>query len=359
MHCSLTAPVCLLLLLVSCSTKAAAGSNSSRRLLQNGEPAPGETVTLDFFYGPECGHCLNFLRQGILPLMEAGLPGDRVKLTVLPFIQLEGKLPVATEYWDQICMGTNTCFYSVAPICALKVNVPAAAPVDTPELAKAVHFAECNQARRLASHPNTGADVTPEMRAAEDAESRACAAQAGIEYSGVKACVEGGEGMRLVHSPGYTDRIVNYELVLQKSGEQMMPYIFLNGDVLRCDGTPTGIDCSAIWTPAGSDHLLAAPGSLLHVVCSRLAPQPAACAGVTPGRVKVGPTPACENCVEVGKFHWDEPHSAALRKFQALWLIGAVVVCAAVLGWVAWWRRHREGPMYVKTDARTSPLVEE
>jgi len=318
-----------------------------RRLNGEGE----STLTLDFLYGPDCPHCLTFLRKGILPLIQAGLPGDRVKLTVLPFVQLEN-VEIPVKYWDQICMQTNICFYAMAPLCALKVNVPAAVPVDSPVLARGVHFATCNQAKRMASHPSTGTDVTLEMRMAEDAESRLCAQQAGVPYGEIKTCVESGQGTSLVHHPGYRDRILKFEATLKKSGRQMMPYVYLNGDVLRCDIGDAGLDCSGIWTAAAGDKPLASPGSLLHVVCSRLKPQPVACKGVTSQRVKVGPTKQCENCVEVGAFRWQQSSGSHIG--PALGLASGAATGVAALGWLAWRRARHRSPGECEAEQATA-----
>lgn len=262
-------------------TAAASGNQShglrglagplSHLLQENAAPAgpAGNTVTIDFYYGALCENCLNYLRMALIPLLEAGLPGDRVKLSVLPYIKIEDKIPVEISFWDTYCRASDVCYYSLAPICALKVAVPAAVPVDSPELAKAVRFAECNQAKRLASHPNSHLDVTPEMQQTQDTESRDCAAQVGVPYDGpggIKACADGPESLQLVHSPGFTNRIVQYQHTLEGSGKQMMPYVFMNGDVLRCDGDAGGIECTGIWTPAGGDKLMQNRGSLAHVV---------------------------------------------------------------------------------------------
>eukprot|EP00421_Protoceratium_reticulatum_P035839 CAMPEP_0168482894 /NCGR_PEP_ID=MMETSP0228-20121227/65276_1 /TAXON_ID=133427 /ORGANISM="Protoceratium reticulatum, Strain CCCM 535 (=CCMP 1889)" /LENGTH=438 /DNA_ID=CAMNT_0008499335 /DNA_START=25 /DNA_END=1342 /DNA_ORIENTATION=+ len=338
---------CQLLAALAAADSALRGNASTgapaRSLLA--PPAPGAAqVTVQMYYGPACTNCLHFLEHAIRPLLDAGLPGDRVKVSVLPFVKIEENVPVAQNLWDQFCRSTDSCFYALAPLCALEASVPAAAPADSPELSRGVSFAQCNQARRLASHPSTSMEVSDEMRSAEDSESRACAAQAGMPYDGpqgVKACADGPKSLSLIHSPGYTGRVIAAERTLKLSGKQMMPYVFLNGDVLRCDGGEAGVRCGGIWSQAGGDRVLTHPGTLLHVVCSRLNPRPDACRGVSATPAKVGPTPFCENCNEVRSFHWDAERDEGRHPLKALGAASAAFVAAftvAALGWRALWR---------------------
>jgi len=274
--------------------------------------------------------------------MEAGLPGDQVKVSVLPLIKLEDNAVIPVSIWDMTCMAVNICYYAMAPLCALNVSVPSAVPIDSPELLKSVRFATCNQAKRLASHPCSGPDVTEEMRIAENSESSDCAEQVGIPYSEIKTCVENGAGTRLVHEKGYKDRVLKYTAVLTKSGTQMLPYIFLNGDVLRCDIDGAALNCYAIWTSVDGDQPLSSPGSLLHVVCSKLNPPPVACigAGASSKRTQVGPTPACENCVAVGTFQWS--HTAPSTNTLSMCILVAAAVALATLGSFGWKRANKK-----------------
>jgi len=193
-----------------------------------------------------------------------------------------------------------------------------------------VHFAACNQEKRLASHPGSSLQVTSEMRAAEEAESTACATQAGIPYAPINAGIESGEALRLVHSPGYTHRVQAYEHQIAQAGQEILPYIFLNGNLLLCEGST---HCSAVWkaTTARYEPLDQA-GSLLQLVCQRLDPKPPLCIPAL-GQIKNGgTTPACENCAEMGKFHWRPTTNGVFQTTQAT---GAATVAVAAVATVA------------------------
>merc|ERR1719330_2282184 len=105
--------------------------------------------------------------------------------------------------------------------------------------------------------------------------------------------------------------------------DAVTPFVFLNDKLLECSG-PT--HCTHTWSQEGRVPL-PTPGTLLDVVCSQLAdPKPKACGGdggseASPEEGKYDPT--CENCAEVGKFHW------SARSSQVAWPTVIVPICAA------------------------------
>jgi hypothetical protein len=275
-------------------------------------------VQIEVYYSPKCINCLSFLHLGVLPLLEARIPGQQVAVTVLP-------LPSAMGL-EAECALDAECQTHVAPLCALKADhLPL--PVDSHELLSAVRFLECDLAHTVkAGSLSVEADTV-----------RTCANMTGLHYEKLHACTQGPEALQITRSATYQEKAREAIRRLRSAGIRdrvQMPLVFLNGELLDCQGGA----CFAKKTQTG-DRPLANPGSLLHVVCTLLTPPPEACriTLATEGvGVRVAQTQRCENCVEIGGFRWPAVHGQIranlLGSPLALW--GAVfgtALCASLL----------------------------
>uniref|UniRef100_A0A7S4PY61 Sulfhydryl oxidase n=1 Tax=Alexandrium monilatum TaxID=311494 RepID=A0A7S4PY61_9DINO len=305
-------------------------------------PAQGPRVSVEVYYYTLCPHCEYFLKLGMRPLVEAGLPGSLVQITLLPIYP-----PLLRWVEDRgQCLAHEDCFTALAPLCALKA-VPAPAPADSPELLSGARFAECDISYTAAGR---GRDL---------AETRGCAEAAGLAWSELWGCANGTEASALLRS-GSHNLIMSMGLLHNKAGFQeppSMPWVFLNGDLLLCDD---GRTCTAVQAPTG-DRLLPAPGSLLSIVCSHLDdPQPPGClhtdglvqaaqgranedaGGESAEQVAVKRAQACQNCGEVGAFRWSA--RPRIRGLFVLLLAMALVALGTLAALRTSWRKCYRGP---------------
>eukprot|EP00411_Alexandrium_monilatum_P064355 CAMPEP_0175529860 /NCGR_PEP_ID=MMETSP0096-20121207/21370_1 /TAXON_ID=311494 /ORGANISM="Alexandrium monilatum, Strain CCMP3105" /LENGTH=340 /DNA_ID=CAMNT_0016832577 /DNA_START=39 /DNA_END=1061 /DNA_ORIENTATION=+ len=279
-------------------------------------------VVVEVYYSPSCRHCLDFIRAAVVELVKAKLPGGLVHLTVLP-------LPFSVLPPDQ-CAQDPRCYGELAPLCAMRATQPHPTPIDSPALLPAVEFLVCSLTQSVATrHPPPGI-------------VRDCAGQAGLPWQPIESCARGEDVQRIMFSSDYNNAApAAVERLAARGFNQERPYsmplVFINGELLSCGGG----GCTATRTPSGKVPLQV-PGSLLFLVCSKLAPRPQACPGgpAQAAPLQNRPTPACENCEEVGVFHW---HYAPQQRAPLQWLciagLAAFLVAAACL---VWKRRQRQ-----------------
>jgi len=278
---------------------------------------------LEVFYGSTCGHCLAFMRAALLPLIRAKLPGDRLQLTLLPWV------PDALSADE--CLANLPCSYARAPLCVLNRTFPQPVRIDSEELRRSLEFLYCDLS-------NTALGATPPQN---KVELPRCASKAGIPWSGhhgMKACAEGSGALKLLDSSHYRQRVEAAKHKLSKVQDQMAPFVFFNGEVLICQGPEW---CTGLRTPSGDRHF-SKPGGLLEVVCARLHPVPSACKAVLARSTEDdGPSKiakhgvkeaarACENCVEVGAFAWQyRPRDRAEHQNKVAQQVSAIVALAS------------------------------
>lgn len=300
-----------------------------------GAPAAstGAAVQLEVYYGTTCPNCQAALHQALVPLVDAGLPGDRVQLTLLPWPTQQ--VPPAGAY-----SAGFTDYFSEVAICVMKSAFPGPIPIDSPAMISAVKFLACDLDYTNAAFGSYGT-----------ASVHACADKAGIPWfgaGGAEPCKNGEAG--LMESPAYAEKIRS------AMGRHPLhaPFLFLNGEPLRCNGPAY---CTAVWTPTG-DRPLPRPGNLVDVICSTLNPAPAVCAA----RQAAGGPPGapayknCQNCEEVGLFHWHRPHRAGPQLPAA---VCAAIAASLVVGLFVFrqLRRRWGGEPSDQKDAE-DPLVE-
>merc|ERR1711972_667462 len=125
-----------------------------------------------------------------------------------------------------------------------------------------------------------------------------------------------------------------------------MPWIFLNGNLLTCMAEK----CIAVHTSRG-DQPLNKPGSLLYLVCAQLqGAQPDACRNVTPIDIgnasknedTVNQTEACENCIDVGTYHWQHVSKELDVPMQLFAMIVGITISASILGRSIWQYARRK-----------------
>jgi len=277
------------------------------------------TVTIEVYYSPRCTRCWSFLQQNVLPLLEAGLPGDQVLVTVLP-------VPF-TVLMPGECVKDAGCIASVAPLCALN-KAPPPAPADSLELLAALRFVECSVGH------------TSGVLQLDRHTVRNCSEVAGVPMEDIDDCISSKEVFDFMHSKSYNENAMEAIERISKEGfdEHVgLPLVFVDGVLLSCNGHV----CSARKTPSGEEPLQR-PGSLLSVACARLQSPPEACrgAGADPpaGPVDVPDRLPCENCAEVGHFRWRAASSSSPWGQLAL-AAGALAALALALG--AWHRGRR------------------
>jgi len=286
-------------------------------------PAPQaglQPVVFEFYYGVGCENCEYFMTHMGKDLLEAGLPGDQVQVTLLPVL------------------GSSADTAEMVHLCALKSGVESPFPVDSPQLASAAKFVACDLG-------NIQSDQ------ASEATAKACAAEAGVDWDSLADCVNGGEGVGILQSAAFTAKM---ESIHTRPHTESEPYLFFNGEGLDC-GTPYPTSCWATYGLDGSQWQLPAEGSLAYVACSALQdPLPASCgaqaaAGAAPAAAAdaqadaqgSGTTVACQNCNEVGSFNWLDEHRAR-PALDSRWLLAATcallgLALLARSGWL--WRR--------------------
>lgn len=302
------------------------------------------SVSVEVFYFTLCPHCEYFMRLGLSALVEAQLPGDMVKVNIVPMYP---PLLQAIDQPDK-CRANNECHFALAPLCAFRETSFEGLPADSPALLKATRFVNCD------------ITSTAEGRGRDSVATRACAEQAKLPWAGatgLQACAEGSEGIGLLKVGSTPLRAAMQRLhnVMGFQEPPSMPWIFLNGELLTCDGQ--GSLCTAKQMPSG-DQPLPKPGTILELVCGKLDPQPQACAnaGVVQKQVQSKAeqeaggakaeqqaeekAKACENCVEVGAFQWKrhfgEPTGTGPQ--LAVILVAGAVFTAIAMYWAARWR---------------------
>lgn len=278
--------------------RAAEGTEAAPSGTGIAEAAPGlaNNVSLSVFYGATCIHCLAFLQVAVLPLLHAKLPGDRVQLSVIPWVPD----PLSKDN----CITSLPCNYARSALCELNSTTAEPANINSSDVNKSVEFTFC-------ALQNAVKGATPPEHA--EALPR-CAKRAGLSWSadqGLQSCTEGGGGWELLQSASYRDRIEAAREKLIQHPHQVAPFIFLNGQILDC---PDPLWCKALKSSTG-DEELKKPGTLLRVVCSMLNPAPHVCLEVLAQADGKRPSPseednivkqaqACESCVELGGFQW-------------------------------------------------------
>mmetsp|Transcript_102334 Transcript_102334/g.270801 ORF Transcript_102334/g.270801 Transcript_102334/m.270801 type:complete len:463 (-) Transcript_102334:390-1778(-) len=250
-----------------------------------GVDGEGDDVLLEVFYKISCPHCAAFLAAALAPLASAGLPPGRVKITVLPMIR-----PLEST---EACLEDPLCAGALPPLCALKGTLPPPVDLASQELPSVLKYLACDVLR-----PG-GEPLTADLVAA-------CAAEAGLDAVELGRCAAGPEVFDLLFSEHYAGRILAAIHRLQSSGfpdHIAMPWVFLDGQLLQCSGD----GCTGVVQPSGVTPL-PQPGSLLYLVCSKLEPQPAACADVHGYEASHALVPAgvseCLSCVETTAFRW-------------------------------------------------------
>jgi len=300
---------------------------------------------LQVFYFTLCPHCEYFIRLSLIPLVEAQLPGDRVHINVVPMY------PPMLQALNKpdMCKAKDACRLALAPLCAFRQTSLAPTPADSPQLLQSVRFAACD-----ISNTAEGKGRTPDA-------TKACADSAGLVWEGtdgLQACTDAEESMDLLTagSKSLLSAMEQLHNVIGFTEPPSMPWVLLDGDLLSCDGD--GATCTATQTPSG-DQPLPQPGSLLELVCRKLNPAPPVCsntvalaqqnAGGSSAALKKAEEKAaeCENCDEVGTFHWRwrRPAAGETESWSLLlpWpgpLVGVAFLALGLSATLAAWR-HR------------------
>lgn len=302
-------------------------------------------VSIEFYYGTTCMNCLVFMHQALLPLVQAQLPGSGVQLTLLPWVREYGSL-------DE-CLASDDCYFALAPLCVFEATIPQQpSPIDAPGLHTAVEFAVCDHTSRIAAGPD-GARVMHED------SIRECAAKAGLPWdgpNGLAACTLGPRAWNILQSSNYRSKMAAADRVFAQGPDLIAPFLLLNGDELRCQGSSVGVECTQVWSTSRGLETFAMHGDLLSVACSKLQPEPAVCHGArrSRGPVLVGPTPACENCMQTGAFQWHMSHGHELSLWHQT-SAGAAIALAlgGLCGLIAWRLTSRNRASHRTSSAET------
>lgn len=281
----------------------------------------GAQAKVEIFYSATCPHCKDVLQSAVAPLMQAGLPEDAARVSILPIGYVSGQS-------HEECHAQNNCKYALAHLCALREAQPMPSAASLPALLQGARFVAC------------GIDATAGGSYFGAAAKRHCAEEAGLTWagaSGLEACSEGGEAFDIM-TRLKADHWARFKLMTAGFAHNVgLPWVFLNGHLFTC----TGGMCTRVAKPAADQQQASIYGlttgptnGLLWHVCKGLSPTPAACDSVlnapTPQVPATVIKPAyCENCVEEGKF-WhnkDAWHKAGrkLSPFVALVVAGAFV----------------------------------
>jgi len=284
-----------------------------------------QPVVFEFYYGVGCENCEYFMTHMAKDLLEAGLPGDQVQVTLLP-------VP-----------GGSGGIADMVHLCAVKSGVESPFPVDSPQLASAAKFIACDLG-------NIQRDQ------ATEAAAKACAAEAGVDWNSLADCVNGDEGVGILQSAAFTAKMQSIHTRPHTGSE---PYLFFNGEGLDC-GTPYPTSCWATYGLDGSQRKLPAEGSLAHVACSAMQdPRLASCgaqaaAGAAPAAAAEAQgssaTVACQNCNEVGSFNWLDEHPARPAPGSRWLLAAACGVLSLALLARSGWSRRRPDPQRLLPD---------
>lgn len=235
---------------------------------------------------PTCTRCMFWIREAFVPLVEAGFPGDQVKLTVVPW---PGEDAVDKVNANGLFEGGDE--NTAVQVCAMRNALAQPAPIDSPAMVAAVKFIACDDTQRMG-----GAGLE---------RVKACAAEAGLPLDGpegVGECEDPEVGLALMRQAEYS------KLVLDAKGQPYTsaPHVFLNGEVLNCPNheycESTGGERVAGEVGLSGATPLPRPGTLQEITCALIDdPKPAVCDGLEPVDDAAGPytgptTTACENC---------------------------------------------------------------
>jgi len=215
---------------------------------------PANEVVLEIYYGPMCSNCQAYLSMMVPELLSANLPGDRVKLTVLPWVLDRGEVPPPRE----CVMPIVPCYFLPAPLCALQaVDMPG--PIDSPEMVSAVAFSLCDL-----GYANAGSQLDHDNNTIGD-----CAKSNSVDATRLNACMAAN-----TREPSFVTLVKAANERLSKLPDLMAPFIFINGQILVCQDPQ---HCTGIQLPDRVEPLTT-PGTLLQVLCSQIPGElPAAC----------------------------------------------------------------------------------
>ncbi|CAK0836806.1 unnamed protein product, partial [Prorocentrum cordatum] len=302
------------------------------------EPAPAaqQAVSVQVFYFTLCPHCQDFLRAGLLPLVEAGLPGVQVSaLPMYPPMSDGASAP------PDGCLADAACSLALAPLCALSAELAQPAPASDPHLLSGIRFAACDMDTTAAGALRSGA-------VAEE-----CARQANLTWSGaggVQACARGARAFELLGAAGSTLEEAMYHLHddIGMQAPPSMPWVLVDGDLYYWED---GV-CLEKTVPGGERTPVEPPASLLRVVCGRLGSAAPACGAAADPPAATGPAQTrsaekCENCAEVGAFRWGDSWARprGSQQLRAPLGLSIALACAALLAGAAWrWLRARPVP---------------
>lgn len=257
------------------------------------DEASSSSVNLAVEYYPRCSHCARFLATSVAPFVEAGMPGDTFKFSILPWVD--------EEVVPKACTLTT--------LCALKETFPSfpkPSPADAPSLKTGVKFVACAIA---AENSATGCT---------DDALKDCAAQAGLSWETLHSCATGPEASKVTAA---AMSVMHYDA----SGPS--PFVNVNDK------------CESGWD-----------GSLIVLGCQSLQPRPFQCdmdsleslareqaMSWLPKSLLNTPKVPCENCWEMGSFHWSPSHGDE-GHIGRFWIAGAVsaMLLAAVAVRTAW-----------------------
>jgi len=180
-------------------------------------------VRLEIYPSPECPNCLLAMEQGILPFLRAGLPGDQVVLTVLPWGTgakwVDGSWHSSAQVdglYDQLC-GVE--------LCGLREAASKPAAVNSEDLLRGVSFMACHmrEFQRKGDAALAADPAAPEMIA------KRCSSSAGLPWHGkhgMRSCQANNTGVLAQHETAYTSAI---GWVYQQPKWTQTPFLFLNG----------------------------------------------------------------------------------------------------------------------------------
>lgn len=246
--------------------------------------ATEDVVSVEVYYFAVCPHCDFFLERALAPLVEAKLPGNKVQLNIVPMFP---PLLQAVRK-PELCNAMEACKLSLASLCALRNVGFKPSPADNEDLLRGTRFAVCNVGMTAAGRGRTTAGV------------RGCAEKAGIQWEGVhglNACSGGVEGLELLQVGAKPLLAAMHQLhdVIGFTAPPPLPWVFLDGSLLSCDGH--GALCTSTLKPTGPEPLPQA-GTLLQLVCTRLAPLPDECLVTDGMKVAQNKAALCDDCVD-------------------------------------------------------------
>jgi len=286
---------------------------------QAGDNEQGNQVNVQVFYKTDCPHCAEFIRKGVSELVDAQLPGDRVKISVVPMVK--------PSNGQQECGRDALCSSALPLLCAWRPLVPQPVAADNPLFPSTMKFLSCD----LMFSKGGSGDAVKE-----------CARRAGLDFEALERCSAGEQVVDTIRTADFGGQIVGAIKRLQTAGFDdniAMPWVFIDSEFLQCSGD----GCTGTMHPDGAEPL-EKPGSLLYLVCASLHPQPAACADVQGYGTTaiVSSLKHCENCVEIPEAKWQrlrQASSSNMAWFTPLAFVGLTAVVGRC-GWVQW-RRHR------------------